>query len=88
MLYLNCGRGIVVSHSRLLSESQKSSFKHEKWFFINGIIVGDHWLQSALDELSILVNREISGIRNRTFVPPVSDLTHLVPDLSLTLSNV
>jgi hypothetical protein len=88
MMYLNCGPGVVVSKPDPLSEPQKSSFKHEKWFFINGIIVGDYWLQSAVNELSTLVKRDIYGIRNRTFAPPVSDLIHLVPDLSLILSNV
>lgn len=32
-------------------------------------MVGDHWLQSAVDELSILFHRKIYGIRNKTFTP-------------------
>jgi hypothetical protein len=70
LLYLNSGGDVEVrSSSSLVSASGVEKFKHEKWFFINGIIVGDFWLQSAVDELSILFGRQVWGIRNRTYAP-------------------
>jgi hypothetical protein len=57
---------MAVSNATLVSPSADSKYKGEKWFFINGIIVGDYWLQSAIDELSVLFGRRVWGIRNRT----------------------
>ena len=72
IVYLNWGPEIVCSDPSLpWGRFENPSFNHEKWFFINGIMVGDHWLQSAIDELSILSHREIYGIRNKTFTPLV-----------------
>lgn len=44
----------------------QSPFSHEKWFFLNGVAVGEHWLQSALNRLALTFGREITGIHNRT----------------------
>jgi hypothetical protein len=60
ILYLNWGQEIVPS---TLSSDE---FPEEKWFFINGIMVGDYWLESAIDKLSMLFKRKVYGIRNRT----------------------
>ncbi len=38
----------------------------EKWIFIPGVAVGTHWLQSALDRVSLTFQRPVLGIRNRT----------------------
>ena len=38
----------------------------EKWIFINGVAVGEHWMQANIDLLSIIFQRKIRGIRNRT----------------------
>lgn len=38
----------------------------EKWIFINGVAVGDHWMQSNLDRLALTFRREIHGIHNKT----------------------
>lgn len=38
----------------------------EKWIFINGVAVGDHWMQSNLDRLALTFHREIHGIHNKT----------------------
>lgn len=38
----------------------------ERWFFINGVAVGQHWLQSNLDRLALTFRRPIYGIQNPT----------------------
>lgn len=38
----------------------------EKWVFINGVAVGEHWMQSNLDRLALTFRRPIHGIHNRT----------------------
>ncbi|KAI9765925.1 MAG: hypothetical protein M1840_007066 [Geoglossum simile] len=38
----------------------------EKWIFMNGISVGDHWLQSNIDRLAMTFRREVTGIHNLT----------------------
>jgi len=48
------------------STLETDEFPDEKWFFINGIIVGDWWQKSAIDTLSMLFKRKVCGIRNRT----------------------
>ena len=49
-------------------EWQESWQKHddEKWVFINGVAVGDHWMQSNLDRLALTFRRPIHGIHNKT----------------------
>jgi hypothetical protein len=66
IIYLNWGPPVVGSDPARAATDADIKYKHEKWFFINGIIVGDHWLQTAVDELSILFGRRVWGIRNRT----------------------
>lgn len=39
---------------------------NEKWIFINGVAVGDHWMQSNLDRLALTFRRPIHGIHNMT----------------------
>jgi len=58
--YLNLGLEIVPSTLKT------DEFPDEKWFFINGILVGDYWLESAIDKLSMLFKRKVYGIRNKT----------------------
>lgn len=38
----------------------------EKWVFINGVAVGDHWMQSNLDRLALTFRRPVRGIHNKT----------------------
>ncbi len=38
----------------------------EKWFFINGVAVGQHWLQSNLNRIALTFRRPVDGIQNRT----------------------
>lgn len=38
----------------------------EKWIFINGVAVGSHWLQSNIDLLSLIFQRPITGVHNRS----------------------
>jgi len=66
IIYLNRGDPVVGSNPGLAAADADIKYQHEKWFFINGIIVGDHWLQTAIDELSMLFGRRVWGIRNTT----------------------
>lgn len=64
---LNYGPELVPSDPNILQpETQDYPFPHEKWFFINGVMVGTFWLESAINELSRLFEREVTGIRNVT----------------------
>jgi len=38
----------------------------EKWIFMNGVSVGDHWLQSNIDRLAMTFRRKVTGIHNLT----------------------
>jgi hypothetical protein len=66
IVYLNRGPLIVRSDIQLPSQDR---FKQEKWYFINGVMVGNHWMKCAVNELASLFGREVSGIRNKTYVP-------------------
>jgi hypothetical protein len=66
---LNWGGELVNSDERILQlDVNDYPFNQEKWFFINGVMVGSFWLQSAVNELSRLFERRIIGIRNVTFI--------------------
>ncbi|KAG9772084.1 hypothetical protein ABEF93_002579 [Exophiala dermatitidis] len=39
---------------------------HERWVFINGVAVGEHWLQSNLNRLAMTFRRPVLGIHNQT----------------------
>lgn len=62
---LNLGPDLVNSDDNLVQPD--GNFDQEKWFFINGVMVGSSWLRSAVNELSRLFGRRIIGIRNVTF---------------------
>jgi len=38
----------------------------ERWIFINGVAVGDHWMQSNLDKIALTFRRRVHGIHNQT----------------------
>ena len=38
----------------------------EQWIFLNGVAVGEHWMQSNLNRLALTFKRPIRGIHNRT----------------------
>ena len=40
--------------------------RNEKWIFINGVAVGDVWMQANIDRLALAFRRPIFGIHNRT----------------------
>lgn len=42
-------------------------FEDERWIFVNGVSVGDHWMQSNLDRLAMTVRRPVYGIHNTTY---------------------
>jgi hypothetical protein len=51
---------------------------HEKWVFLNGVAVGQHWLQSNLDRLAITFRRPVLGFHNRTAGIPFDILECLI----------
>ncbi|KAL2434886.1 hypothetical protein ABEF95_010088 [Exophiala dermatitidis] len=44
----------------------KRVYPHERWVFINGVAVGEHWLQSNLNRLAMTFRRPVLGIHNQT----------------------
>ncbi|KAI8948178.1 hypothetical protein F4801DRAFT_558137 [Xylaria longipes] len=40
--------------------------QHEQWIFLNGVAVGEAWLQSNINRLALTFKRPILGIHNRT----------------------
>lgn len=48
-------------------DSSWRKYDNERWIFINGVAVGDHWMQSNLDRLAMTVRRPVYGIHNTTY---------------------
>lgn len=65
-LILNGSSGLVFESQAGFALPDQSRFAHEKWFFLNGVAVGEHWLQSALNRLALTFGRQVTGIHNRT----------------------
>lgn len=40
--------------------------EHEQWIFLNGVAVGEHWMQANLNRLALTFGRPILGVHNRT----------------------
>ncbi|KAH8699178.1 hypothetical protein BGW36DRAFT_426851 [Talaromyces proteolyticus] len=62
-MILNGSRRFLVSQVPVDPCSQHGS---EHWVFINGVGVGQHWLQSNLDRLSLTFGRKVTGVHNDT----------------------
>lgn len=70
IILLNLGNELIDSDERLLpGDINDYPFAQEKWFFINGVMVGSHWLKSAVNEISRLFHRRVVGIHCRTLDP-------------------
>ncbi|KAK6858610.1 alpha beta-hydrolase [Apiospora arundinis] len=39
---------------------------HESWIYLNGILIGEHWMQSHLNRLALTFKRPILGMHNKT----------------------
>ncbi|KAL1838425.1 hypothetical protein VTJ49DRAFT_2677 [Mycothermus thermophilus] len=39
---------------------------HEQWIYINGVMVGSHWMQTNINRLAVTFKRPILGIHNKT----------------------
>jgi hypothetical protein len=52
----------------IASEPAMEEKEGEKWLFVNGVMAGRWWVQSAIDELSRRFGRPIDAIHNRTSV--------------------
>ncbi|KAF9880093.1 hypothetical protein CkaCkLH20_02047 [Colletotrichum karsti] len=40
--------------------------KKEQWIFLNGVAVGQHWLRSNIDRISLTFHRRVIGVHNKT----------------------
>ncbi|KAF5505182.1 hypothetical protein CGCS363_v004140 [Colletotrichum siamense] len=38
----------------------------EQWIFLNGVAVGQHWLRSNIDRISLTFHRRVIGVHNKT----------------------
>lgn len=65
-LILNGSSGLVFKSKSEFALPDQRPFAHEKWFFLNGVAVGEHWLQNALDRLALTFGRQVTGVHNRT----------------------
>ncbi|KAK8012121.1 transketolase [Apiospora arundinis] len=39
---------------------------HESWVYVNGIMIGEHWMRSHLNRMALTFKRPILGIHNKT----------------------
>lgn len=46
--------------------SQFPSHDDEKWIFLNGVAVGNHWLQGNIDRIAYSFRRPVLGVHNPT----------------------
>ncbi|KAK2034317.1 hypothetical protein LX32DRAFT_724546 [Colletotrichum zoysiae] len=45
---------------------ERPEHAHEKWIFLNGVAVGDHWMKNNLNRLALTFKRPVLGIHNQT----------------------
>ncbi|KAK2058004.1 hypothetical protein LY76DRAFT_74722 [Colletotrichum caudatum] len=45
---------------------ERPEHAHEKWIFLNGVAVGDHWMKNNLNRLALTFKRPVLGIHNKT----------------------
>lgn len=64
---LNGGDGDVVVSSGQYVRG-KAEQEDEKWFYVNGIMTGEYWLKTNVDEAERRFGRKIWGVHNRRFV--------------------
>ncbi|OJJ45812.1 hypothetical protein ASPZODRAFT_98731 [Penicilliopsis zonata CBS 506.65] len=60
---LNGDQRVLVSREPV---DESPGHEREHWFFLNGIAVGNHWLQSNIDQIGRTFGRRVTGIHNRT----------------------
>ncbi|QDS68099.1 hypothetical protein FKW77_010123 [Venturia effusa] len=62
--YLLNGNKIKVYPS--VEVDREGKFSDEYWIFLNGVSVGQYWLQSNVDRLSLTFGRPVTGVHNPT----------------------
>lgn len=63
---LNGSSGLIFESEPDFAHEDQDKFVSEKWFFLNGVAVGEHWLQNALNRLALTFGRQVTGIHNPT----------------------
>ncbi|KAF7545603.1 hypothetical protein G7Z17_g9053 [Cylindrodendrum hubeiense] len=61
---LNGGHGTYESDEKYAEALPEHA--HEQWIFLNGVAVGQHWMQGNLNRLALTFGRPVLGIHNRT----------------------
>ncbi|KAI9802389.1 MAG: hypothetical protein M1833_001895 [Piccolia ochrophora] len=65
-LSLNGTKSTLESEVELGPRSVLNQHNDERWIFLNGVAVGQHWLQSNIDRLSLTFGRKVVGVHNPT----------------------
>ena len=66
-IFLNGTASYIESNvNEEIGEFHKDEHHKEKWIFLNGVSVGQHWLQSNLNRLSRTFGRPVLGVHNPT----------------------
>lgn len=61
--FLNMGKeGTLITSNPEIAQEVAG----EKWVFVNGVMCGRWWMQSAMDELARRFGRPVDGVHNRT----------------------
>ncbi|KAM3582374.1 hypothetical protein VKS41_005019 [Umbelopsis sp. WA50703] len=58
--------GPIIVQSKEPKETKEKK-RQEEWFFVNGICVGQKWINENIDLLANIFGRRITGIHNKTF---------------------
>ncbi|KAI1082578.1 hypothetical protein F5B20DRAFT_578248 [Whalleya microplaca] len=56
----------IVFESNPKYAPAREEHAHEQWIFLNGVAVGEAWLQNNIDRLALTFKRPIIGVHNRT----------------------
>jgi hypothetical protein len=66
-IFLNGTAAYIESNvDKEISQFYKEGHDKEKWIFLNGVSVGQHWLQSNVNRISRTFGRPVLGVHNPT----------------------
>ncbi|KAF9887378.1 hypothetical protein FE257_010233 [Aspergillus nanangensis] len=61
-----CFNGCVSVLESIVPETERPENREEHWIFINGVGVGNYWLQHTIDRLAYTFGRRVTGVHNET----------------------
>ncbi|EAW07157.1 uncharacterized protein ACLA_018610 [Aspergillus clavatus NRRL 1] len=62
-----CLNGNIMTLESQVPVDWRPEHDREHWIFVNGIMVGQHWLQNSIDRLAYTFGRRVTGVHNPTF---------------------